>query len=74
MREHQNVPMRARSGVRDGEGRGEERCLNIRMSPCGLVLMLETRERKSGGAQAPERATHGLVLVFETRERERGGA
>src|SRR6266545_4458388 len=36
--------------------------------------MLETRERKSGGARAPERATHGLVLVFETRERERGGA
>src|SRR6266545_487770 len=69
VREHQNEPVWARSGGRDGEG-----CPNIRTSLCGLVLMLETRERKSGGARAPERATHGLVLVFETRERERGGA
>jgi len=70
--EHQNKPMWARSGVRD-EGEGEERCASTRTSLCGLVLMLETRERKSRGAQAPEQATHGLVLVFETRERERGG-
>ena len=69
VREHQNEPVWARSGGQDGEG-----CTNIRTSPCGLVLMLETRERKSGGARAPERATHGLVLVFKMRERERGGA
>src|SRR6266511_2118914 len=69
VREHQNEPVWAHSGGRDREG-----CPNIRTSPCGLVLVLETRERKSGGARAPERATHGLVLVFETRERERGGA
>src|SRR6266571_5195183 len=45
VREHQNKPVWARSGVRDGEG-----CLNIRTSPHGLVLMFETRERKSRGA------------------------
>src|SRR6266545_2610722 len=29
------------------------------MSPCGLVLVFETRERERGGARAPERAHVG---------------
>src|SRR6266571_2560790 len=71
--EHQNEPVWARSGVRD-EGEGEGRCASTRTSPCGLVLVFETRERERGGARAPERATHGLILVFEMRGRERRGA
>src|SRR6266511_3036062 len=54
VREHQNKPMWARSGGRDGEG-----CPNIRTSPHGLVLMFKTRERERGGARAPERARAG---------------
>src|SRR6266545_8071363 len=46
VREHQNEPVWARSGGRDREG-----CLNIRMSPCGLVLVFETKERERGGVR-----------------------
>src|SRR6266545_4873294 len=67
VREHQNEPMWARSGGRDGEG-----CLNIRTSPCGLVLVFETRERERGGARAPEHACAGTFWCSRQGGERRG--
>ena len=62
MPEHQNVPTRARSGVRD-RGNGEERRPSTRTCPCGHVLVFEMRD--IGGdmpehQNAPTRARSGV--------------
>src|SRR6266542_3387213 len=70
VREHQNEPTRARSGVRD-EGEGEGRCASTRTSHTQARSGVRDEGEGEGRCASTRTCPHGHFLVFETREGKR---